>query len=538
MEGINDTVYADFIFTEQKVKKYISMLKSGCAAGIDGIVSEHLKYESNSKIVLHLCRLLSVCFQFGVIPSSAMKGILVPLIKKPSLNPSDPKNYRPVILSNILSKNIEMYILQECSNFQFNDMQFGFVRGRGTGTAISLANDVCSYFVNNGSQVYMCGLDAEGAFDTLPHPVIFSKATDVIPDICWRLLFYWYVNMSVQIRWGPSLSDKIHVQKGTRHGLTSTFLFHLFYKDLVDTLNEESGGLTIGYNKFNVFCYADDLLIASATVPGLQNLIDKANAYVMKHGLRFNPLKTNCVIAGKMPFLETPNWHIGDTTLNIESNLSYLGSYLGNNCGSVHVASRISACRKSFFSLQGAGLCKIGLNIDTATHVWSAACSKTLLYGCEAIYINETDKCQLDKLQAKLVKCSVGIGPKYHTTALLDALCINKISLQIDINSMFLLRNIIHNHTGASKFYLSMLRINNKYANNVKSNTNLCERVKNLCDIYNVDLWKFLLDEQYSNQCKSKIKNVAVSNNDGLIDSIRFLLRNRSSSNIHLLKLF
>ena len=96
---------------------------------------------------------------------------------------------------------------------------------------------------------------------------------------------------------------------------------------------------------------------------------------------------------------------------------------------------------------------------------------------------NETDKCQLDKLQAKLVKCIVGIGPKYHTTALLDALCINKISLQIDINSMFLLRNIIHNHTGASKFYLSMLRINNKYDNNVKSNTNLCERVIN-CVIY------------------------------------------------------
>ena len=115
MEGINDTVYADFIFTEQKVKKYISMLKSGCAAGIDGIVPEHLKYASNSKIVLHLCWLLSVCFQFGVIPSSAMKGILVPLIKKPSLNPSDPKNYRPVILSNILSKIIEMYIFQEFS---------------------------------------------------------------------------------------------------------------------------------------------------------------------------------------------------------------------------------------------------------------------------------------------------------------------------------------------------------------------------------------------------------------------------------------
>ena len=85
----------------------------------------YLKYANNSKIVLHLCRLLCVCFQFGVIPSSA-----IPLTKKPSVNPSDPKNYRPVILSNILSKVIGMYILQEYSNLRFNDMQFSFVRGR------------------------------------------------------------------------------------------------------------------------------------------------------------------------------------------------------------------------------------------------------------------------------------------------------------------------------------------------------------------------------------------------------------------------
>ena len=54
-------------------------------------------------------------------------------------------------------------------------------------------------------------------------------------------------------------------------------------------------------------------LRVSAIVPGLQNLIDKSNAYVMKYGLHFNLL--NCVIAGKMPFLASPNWHIGNITL-------------------------------------------------------------------------------------------------------------------------------------------------------------------------------------------------------------------------------
>ena len=49
--------------------------------------------------------------------------------------------------------------------------------------AASLTHDVINYFVSHGSPVYACSLDAEGAFDALPHPVIFYKAIDVIPDI-------------------------------------------------------------------------------------------------------------------------------------------------------------------------------------------------------------------------------------------------------------------------------------------------------------------------------------------------------------------
>ena len=45
--------------------------------------------------------------------------------------------------------------------------------------------------------------------------------------------------------------------------------------------------------------------------------------------------------------------------------------------------------------------------------------------------------------------------------------------------------------------------------------------VKTLCEIYNnVDLGIFLLDEKYLIQTESKIKNVTIPNNDGLIDSI------------------
>ena len=56
-------------------------------------------------------------------------------------------------------------------------------------------------------------------------------------------------------------------------------------------MNHE-GGISVDNLKFNVFCYADDLLLASTTASGLQSLIDCADNYITGHGLRFNPCKT------------------------------------------------------------------------------------------------------------------------------------------------------------------------------------------------------------------------------------------------------
>ena len=86
--------------------------------------------------------------------------------------------------------------------------------------------------------------------------------------------------MSVQIRWANRLGKYIPVIRGTKEGgLFSPFLFNLFYEKLVSDLNSEECGISIGQNHFNVFCYADDLLLCSLTLSGLQKLINVANKY-------------------------------------------------------------------------------------------------------------------------------------------------------------------------------------------------------------------------------------------------------------------
>ena len=66
--------------------------------------------------------------------------------------------------------------------------------------AISLAHDVMAYFNDRGSAVYTCSLDAEGAFDAIPHVVIFGKLDGIVPDYAWRVLYAWYRQMYVTIK--------------------------------------------------------------------------------------------------------------------------------------------------------------------------------------------------------------------------------------------------------------------------------------------------------------------------------------------------
>jgi hypothetical protein len=75
--------------------------------------------------------------------------------------------------------------------------------------ATALAHDVSAFCVNSGSPTFLCSLDAEGAFDALPHSIMFKRAMNVIPQKCWQTLYYWYKNISVSIKLNGQLSEQI-----------------------------------------------------------------------------------------------------------------------------------------------------------------------------------------------------------------------------------------------------------------------------------------------------------------------------------------
>ena len=61
--------------------------------------------------------------------------------------------------------------------------------GRGTNMAVYLAHDVAADCNSRGSSVFMCMLDAQGDFDSIPPPVLFQKTIVTMSDCSWRLLY-------------------------------------------------------------------------------------------------------------------------------------------------------------------------------------------------------------------------------------------------------------------------------------------------------------------------------------------------------------
>ena len=201
--------------------------------GVDGICSEHFIYGNRPTLCEILSCIYSSILNRGCVPKSFLTGILIQILKKPTLNPNVPKNYRPITLSSTYSKLIEMLIMPKD---EFYDTQFGFRESRDTSMPCVLINDIASYFNDRGSSnLYICSLDAEKCFDSIWHDALLYNLWEKLPLHDWLLMYRWYNNAVV--RWNGECRYSFKVTRGThRYSILSLHIYGIFINDLlIDT---------------------------------------------------------------------------------------------------------------------------------------------------------------------------------------------------------------------------------------------------------------------------------------------------------------
>lgn len=255
----------------------------------------------------------------------------------------------------------------------------------------------------------------------------------------------------------------------------------------------------------------------SLTASGLQEMIKVSNNYVLENGLSFNSAKTKCSIFGKSFLDPLPKWKLNGCELQVCNEIDYLGAILSNS-QKYHIDKRMKACRQAFYGLQSAGLTTTEVKPSTAAYMWKVALQPVLLYACQSVPVTKSQIAEMDKLQAKLIKTSLGLSKYLRTTPLVNALKIHNVPLLINVLKMNLVKSMIFNTSAAKDFYLRML--------NQPTKCSFMSDVKSICNDFNISAIKFLFDDQYSMDCKQQMKKFP--EDDGLIDSLRILLKNYS----------
>ena len=298
LDKLQDRSKLSFVrFTAEEVAESIKDLKNGKTSGLDLLYGEHFKY-AHAKVNVLLALVFNCMIIHSFMPDSIMDTILVPLVKDKKCSLSDSDNYRPLAITCVASKILELLILERYSYLlQSTDNQFGFKRKHATDLCVFTLKQVIEYYRSLNSAVHICFLDASKAFDKVNHWKLFEKLLyRNVPYIIVRLLMVWYCTQIFYVRWGSTLSTGFNVSNGVRQGgILSPILFNVFMNDLSVQLNGVKTGCHINDVPYNHLFYADDSVLLAPTPFALQKLLDICDQFAKTCELVYNTKKTFCM---------------------------------------------------------------------------------------------------------------------------------------------------------------------------------------------------------------------------------------------------
>jgi hypothetical protein len=112
----------------------------------------------------------------GHVPRQMMDTFIVPLVKDKKGNLSAKDNYRPLAITCVLSKMLEILILNRYKLlFTTPDNQFGFKTKLSTEMCIYALKQITEYYTHAGNPMYICFLDGTKDFDKVNHWTLFKK---------------------------------------------------------------------------------------------------------------------------------------------------------------------------------------------------------------------------------------------------------------------------------------------------------------------------------------------------------------------------
>ena len=237
------------------------------------------------------------------------KNALVrPLLKKPGLDHTILKNFRPISNLQFVSKLTEKAVAKQITEHMsthglFPSLQSAYRKYHSTETALLKVKNDLLLNMNNGHVTILVLLDLSAAFDTVDHDLLLQKLQSVIgiqgTALSW---FQSYLGeRSQQISINLTLSRKFHLQCGIPQGsCLGPLLFTIYSSKLFEILK---------HHLPTAHAYADDSQLYLSFSPAIstnqadailaiETCIRDIRQWMLEDKLMLNDDKTEVLLIG------------------------------------------------------------------------------------------------------------------------------------------------------------------------------------------------------------------------------------------------
>jgi hypothetical protein len=404
--------------SKEEVLLAIRKLKNGKSAGPDGLIGEVLK-NACDYITPFFVPFLNKLFDCGIFPDNWTESIVVALYKKGNVN--DPGNYRGIsicdvsskIYSTIINKRIQEWVKE---NNVTGEYQAGFKQGYATVDHIfTLMACIQKQFVLN-RKLYVAFIDFQKAFDSINRNILWSVLVKHgIKGKLYNCIQSMYNIVKAKVRSGVKLSECINCTAGVKQGdVCSPVLFSLFINELaLEVINNGRHGVSFLLDNFELFILllADDIVLISETVVGLQTQLNSLNRASISLGLKVNMDKSNIIVFRKGGYLAArESWVFNGMIMPVVNMYKYLGIYLSTKLSFTAACKDLGSRAKNAFLYVNQRLSKLGNNsVNLMLNIFDAQIQPIAQYGSEIWGLNAA-AVQTEKIHLFALKKILGVS--------------------------------------------------------------------------------------------------------------------------------